>query len=98
MAPQPPEPGGASSKGSTSSRGQQTPDLRALHALAAPVDEPRLAQAEPAALVEIVGDHVQHVPRRERVQVQLAGHGQDERLVRVLVLHPQPPKRAAAAA
>ena len=62
-------------------RGEQAPHLRALHALAAAVHEPRLAQAEAAALVEIVGHHRDDVFRRERVQVELARDRQDEGIV-----------------
>jgi hypothetical protein len=47
-------------------------DDPALNAAAAAVDEPHLAQPCLRCRVDEVGDHARNVPRRERMQIQLA--------------------------
>jgi hypothetical protein len=42
------------------------------------------ADAEPPALVEILGDDRHHVTRRERMEIELAGDREDEGLALVL--------------
>lgn len=61
--------------------GEQAADLRALDALAAAMSEPHGAEAAAAAFVEVLGDDGHHVARRERMEVELAGDGEDDGLV-----------------
>jgi hypothetical protein len=68
------------------------------------VDEAHLEDPAFPALVQVVGDDVREITRRERVKVQFSRDGKDDRSLRVLGWivgrsgHAQPPKRAAAAA
>ena len=76
VAPHPPDEGAASPKSTTSARARQgAPHFRAPHAPAAAVHEAHLEDAAAPALVEVVLDHGHRVPRRERVQVELARDG-----------------------
>jgi len=52
--------------------------------------EPHRAQPEAAALVEVIGDHRDHVARGKRMEVEIAGDGKDDGLAvfrRTVVLH-----------
>ena len=59
---------------------QRAPHFRAAHALPAAVHDAHLEPAAPPALVEVFLHHAHRVAGRERVQVQLARDGKDERL------------------
>lgn len=78
----PPSPGrlGILEGGDILATREQASDLRALHALAAPVSEPHGADAAAAAFVEVLGDDRDDVTRSKRVKVEVAGDRNDERL------------------
>jgi len=61
-------------------RGQGAPHFRAPHTSAAAVHDAHFEQATAAALVEVFPDHAHRVARRERVEVELAGDGELDRL------------------
>jgi hypothetical protein len=75
--------------GDVGARREQAADLGALDSLAAPVREAHGADAAARAFVEVLGDNGHDVARRERMEVELAGDGDLERvpfLRRIVVL------------
>src|SRR5262245_21127256 len=60
---------------------QESPHFRALHALPTPVDDAHLEDPALATRAEVLLDDGDDVPRRERMQVQLAGDRILERVV-----------------